>query len=243
MGTGKGNDVVRDIGILDGKNLNRAAVIFRRIAGRGYKDLFLISSVSLIFLSLLFVSLSAASSAVGPQSISSEQVGLSLTASANPSGMSGSALSQESAQIVPGMANTVPSIPGPGTLPQTDLSPADPNQPPAVISFTPDKPSPQQFGTAVTWTAQASDPDGDKVFYEFWQSGPSTGGTWIVKKSWSDSNVYYWHPAPTDVGTNHFRVWARDGYHAGPDSYDSTQAADFTITSTPVTPNQPPVLS
>jgi|GEM_PF-1216156 len=223
MGTGMCNNIVGDNDVLDGKDLSRAATIFRSITGSGYRDIFLILSISLAFIALMLVSLSSASSAVA--------------------GGPGSVLSQENAQIVPGMANPVPSIPGPGATPQPNPGPAGSNQPPAVISFTPDKPSPQQYGTAVTWTAQASDPEGDQVFYEFWQSGPSTGGTWIVKKGWSNSNVYYWHPAPTDAGLNHFRVWARDGYHAGPDSYDSTQSADFTIGSTPITPNQPPVLS
>jgi hypothetical protein len=53
-----------------------------------------------------------------------------------------------------------------------------PNLPPTLISLKPDKPSSQVAGTTIKWTAIASDPDKESVFYKFWLKGPSTAGTW-----------------------------------------------------------------
>ncbi|HUI39690.1 MAG TPA: SdrD B-like domain-containing protein, partial [Methanothrix sp.] len=105
------------------------------------------------------------------------------------------------------------------------------NRTPVVNALTPDKPSPQLVGTAITWTANATDPDQDPILYRFFLNGPGTGGSWKDETEWTASNIWTWTATGADVGSNQIRVWARDGKHAGPDSFDSEQSAYFTITS------------
>ena len=57
------------------------------------------------------------------------------------------------------------------------------NKPPKLISLTSDKPSPQETGTAVTWTAEAKDQDNDQIFYRFFlNDDPVT--KWIADNTW-----------------------------------------------------------
>ncbi|MCK4732250.1 MAG: hypothetical protein KAT65_07310, partial [Methanophagales archaeon] len=52
-------------------------------------------------------------------------------------------------------------------------TPSAKNLPPFSPTLTADKPEPQPAGTAITWTASATDPDGDNLYYRFWISGPA----------------------------------------------------------------------
>ena len=47
-----------------------------------------------------------------------------------------------------------------------------PNQPPKLTALTSDKKSPQSVGTAVKWTAKASDANKEPILYRFWLKGP-----------------------------------------------------------------------
>jgi protocatechuate 3,4-dioxygenase beta subunit len=111
------------------------------------------------------------------------------------------------------------------------VSPAGNNTPPALHSLTSDKSSPQLLGASIVWTANATDPDGDQILYRFFLNGPSTGGSGKPETDWAAVNVWTWQSTQADVGQNQIRVWARDGKHASADSFDSEQAAYFTITA------------
>jgi hypothetical protein len=88
------------------------------------------------------------------------------------------------------------------------------NKPPVSPTLTPDKSSPQPAGTTIKWTASATDPDGDQLYYMLWMEGPATGNSWHIVKAYSTDNIWTWHAASADVGTNSFCVWIRDGHHA-----------------------------
>jgi hypothetical protein len=62
---------------------------------------------------------------------------------------------------------------------------------------------------AIKWTAYACDPDGDTIWYRFWQVGPG-GEEWT---DWSTSNEWTWLADSVDVGDNVIYVDVRDGYH------------------------------
>ncbi len=82
------------------------------------------------------------------------------------------------------------------------------NQPPEVTSLLPAPPSPQPPATVIRWTATASDPDGDTIYYRFDLKGPSTGGAWKMMRDWSTSNTWEW--APTRPGDYDIDVWISD---------------------------------
>lgn len=84
------------------------------------------------------------------------------------------------------------------------------NVPPVITSLTSDKSSPQEAGTVILWTANASDPDGDLIQYKFYLNGlPAT--------NWQLSNQWPWI---TFEGEFQVEVQVRDGMHAGPNETD-----------------------
>ena len=113
-----------------------------------------------------------------------------------------------------------------------------PNQPPTLVSLKPDKPGTQIAGTPIKWTAAASDPDREPVFYKFWLKGPSTAGAWKVVQDWSKKNLWTWASSGSDGGAYTVFVYARDGKHNPATGYDSALGAPYLLT-----PNQPPKLT
>ena len=98
------------------------------------------------------------------------------------------------------------------------------NKPPKLISLTSDKTSPQEAGSAVTWTADAKDPDKDQILYRFFlNDDPVT--KWITGNTWA------WNTNDTDVGENQIEVQVRDGKHAGPAGFDDRKSSSFNITA------------
>jgi hypothetical protein len=90
------------------------------------------------------------------------------------------------------------------------------NLPPLVDNLTPDKPSPQNAGETITWTAKAVDYEDDMIQYKFFLNGDSV-------TEWSPQN---------------FWVCIRDSKHASKDSYDSCKISDFIILDI----NQAPII-
>lgn len=93
------------------------------------------------------------------------------------------------------------------------------NVPPMITGLSPDKPSPQQAGSVVLWTANATDQDGDLILYRFFLNG-------IAATNWQLSNQWPWN---TTEGAFRIEVRARDGLHAGPNSADDRRSEAFKI--------------
>jgi hypothetical protein len=49
--------------------------------------------------------------------------------------------------------------------------------------------------------------------------------------NWSESNVWIWATNPIDGGNNIIDMRVRDGYHAGPENWDSHLSAEYYITT------------
>ncbi|HQE97588.1 MAG TPA: hypothetical protein PKY20_05245, partial [Methanothrix sp.] len=112
-----------------------------------------------------------------------------------------------------------------------------PNQPPKVTALTPDKKSPQSAGTALTWTAKATDANKDPILYRFWLKGPATGDAWKVVQDWSPSSQWTWTSSGYDGGDYAVYVYVRDGRHKPETSFDSAIGANYKLA-----PNAPPQL-
>ncbi len=112
------------------------------------------------------------------------------------------------------------------------------NQPPVLVTLTPDKASSQVAGTTIKWTAKASDSDRDQVNYKFWLKGPSTGNAWKVVQDWSTKNQWTWTSSGTDNGAYTIYVYVRDGKHNPSTSYDAALGASYQLTV-----NQAPTLT
>jgi hypothetical protein len=106
------------------------------------------------------------------------------------------------------------------------------NQPPVNPTLTPNKVEPQNAGTSITWSASATDPDGDPLYYRFWIKGPATGNSWAIKRDWSTARTWTWYTTASDVGDTDITVWIRDGHHASTSSYDLKKTVyDYKITA------------
>jgi uncharacterized membrane protein len=104
----------------------------------------------------------------------------------------------------------------------TDLK--DPNRIPMLNDLKPDANSPQVRGAVITWTASATDPDGDLVYYKFLANDNEVA-------DWSPSNSWAWNTSAALPGDYKIRVLARDGLHASAASFDSESEMVFILTS------------
>ena len=104
------------------------------------------------------------------------------------------------------------------------------NQPPIATDLYPERSGPLAAGSSVTWTARATDPDGDPILYKFWLNGPSTGWSWQEMTGWTANDRWTWKTSFSDAGTSQIAVSVKDGRHAGPDGSKSSLSREYTIT-------------
>jgi hypothetical protein len=105
----------------------------------------------------------------------------------------------------------------------------DPGNKPALLGLRSDRQSPQDLGARVAWTADALDPEGDTVLYQFWLKGPSTEEQWIPVTSWTTNNKWIWNTAQSRAGIYTVEVKIRDGYHAGAESSDDFRRMPYIL--------------
>jgi hypothetical protein len=91
---------------------------------------------------------------------------------------------------------------------------AESNAPPTIENLTSDQTGPQKTGAIITWTAEAKDPEGDKILYRFLMKGPRTHGEEEVVRDWSDIESWAWEAGEEDIGSSDITVQARDESHA-----------------------------
>lgn len=118
--------------------------------------------------------------------------------------------------VVQGVLTTVQYTTSTSTVTVTAGTVTDHSHLPVIAGSGADKSSPQSVGATITFTAIASDPDGDAILYRFWMRKGS--GSWAVVQDWSSSSTFAW--TPTQTGDYQLIVWIRDGYHAGATGQD-----------------------
>jgi len=109
------------------------------------------------------------------------------------------------------------------------VAPVVVNQTPILNSLTPDIASPQKPGQTITWTANATDADMDKLFFRFFLNGPATNGAWQPETDWGTANTWTWKTSAGDAGENQIKAQVRDGKHAAEGSFDSELSGYFTL--------------
>lgn len=101
-----------------------------------------------------------------------------------------------------------------------------------VATLSGSLPSPQPVGTAITWTATATDTDPGTIMYAF-NVGPQ-GGTLALVRDFGPTNVFRSYPALQE-GTYTVQVTARNN------STGNTAIASQTIVATPIANSATPV--
>ncbi|MCX6678263.1 MAG: hypothetical protein NTU95_10040 [Methanothrix sp.] len=103
-----------------------------------------------------------------------------------------------------------------------------------IQSINPDKAGPQRPGAVIVWKAEASNPNNEKMLYDFLLTGPSTGGQLTDKTGWIAESSWTWNTTDADTGENQIAVRVmRAGSVASEDSkaQSYTIAADTSSTS------------
>lgn len=109
---------------------------------------------------------------------------------------------------------------------------ADSNSVPSLNSFSPDLPDPQTPGSVVTWTAVATDPEGDPVLYRFLINDAAA-------TAWSGSGSWSWNTTGMQDGNYKIGVQVRDGLHGDSEKADGSMDFTYTLQSS----NQKPAIS
>lgn len=99
-----------------------------------------------------------------------------------------------------------------------------------IKSLTPDKPSPQMAGIAITWTAEVSDQIKDGILYDFYLKGPSTNGLSEDKTGWTAENAWTWNT--TGAGAGDYQVEVRVKEKASTKDFDDKKAESYLIEDT-----------
>ena len=100
-----------------------------------------------------------------------------------------------------------------------------------ILSLSSDKPSPQGPGSAIVWKVEASNPDNEKMFYNFLLTGPSTGGQLTDETGWIAESSWIWNTTDADAGEN--QIVAR-AMRAGSAGFEDSKAQSYVI----ATPSQ-----
>lgn len=103
------------------------------------------------------------------------------------------------------------------------------NSRPSLLNIKSDRPSPQDRGIKVTWTAKASDSDKDTVLYQFVLKGPSTEELWLPVTLWTTNNIWTWDTDLSKAGIYTIEVRIRDGYHSDVEGSDDFKRAVFVV--------------
>ena len=84
--------------------------------------------------------------------------------------------------------------------------------------------SPQSSGTTVTIQASANNLTNPE--YEFWLTGPATGGAWSRVQSFSSNATWDWNTSGADVGLSTIWVYSRE---AGTVKVSSSESINFVV--------------
>ena len=94
-----------------------------------------------------------------------------------------------------------------------------------AAGITPDKASPQQTGTIVTFTGTSA--TCSQPLYRFWVQAP--GGGWVIARDYSTTATFAWNTAGRAAGTYNIDVWVLQNGTPGPTVEDTFKVISYTL--------------
>ncbi len=129
-------------------------------------------------------------------------------------------VSKNQNQGTSGISPSAPSAPAKAAVTLGEVAKASQNA--TIQNISPDIPGPQSPGVAITWKAEASNPNNEKMLYNFLLKGPSTGGDLRDETGWIEQSTWTWNTTEADVGENQITVRVmRAGSAAAEDSRET----------------------
>lgn len=101
------------------------------------------------------------------------------------------------------------------------------NKVPILKEIYSDKESPQPVNGRIRITAEAADPENDKLYYQFLIAPPGCTRYSLVQ-NWSEENELLWSPTNSNIGENLIKACVRDEVHE--DQKDCGKALMYEIT-------------
>jgi tetratricopeptide (TPR) repeat protein len=111
------------------------------------------------------------------------------------------------------------------------------NKQPIIQELIPSQTSPQSAFSVVTWSAKATDREGDTIYYDFFLKGPTTNGKLVDMTGWVSSADWIWQTSESDAGENTVLVKVNDLNHLNLD-YSNQKDKIFIINFEPFSQNQ-----
>jgi len=127
------------------------------------------------------------------------------------------------------VSSTAGSAPAKAAVTLGAVAKADKNA--TILSISSDKPSPQGPGSAIVWKVEASNPDNEKMFYNFLLTGPSTSGQLTDETGWIAESSWTWNTTDADAGENQIVVRTM---RAGSAGFEDSKVQSYVI----ATPSQ-----
>ena len=128
-------------------------------------------------------------------------------------------VSKNQNQGVSGISSTAQSAPAKAAVTLGTVAKADQNA--TIQSINPDKPSPQNPGSAIVWKVEASNPNNEKMLYNFQIMGPATGGQLTDETGWIAESSWTWNTTDADAGENQIVVRAMRAGSAAPEDSET----------------------
>jgi hypothetical protein len=106
-----------------------------------------------------------------------------------------------------------------------------PNQLPKIEEISPNDKTPRHVGERIKITAKATDPENDKIYYQFFRYSPPPAQSFSeIAPNWmGQTNERYWVPNASDIGENIIIAYIRDGDKYGPFWDHENVTADWPI--------------
>ncbi|MCK9440511.1 MAG: hypothetical protein M0Q13_03715 [Methanothrix sp.] len=139
-----------------------------------------------------------------------------------------------------GVSSTAQSTPAKAAVTLGDVSKANKNA--TIQSINPDKASPQSPGATIVWKVEASNPNNEKMLYDFWLMGPATGGQLTDETGWIAESSWTWNTTDADEGENQIEVRVMRAGSAGFEDH-KVQSYVIAANSIDVTPVASPAVA
>jgi hypothetical protein len=133
-------------------------------------------------------------------------------------------VSKNQNQGVSGVSSTAQSAPAKAAVTLGAVAKADQNA--TIQSINPDKLSPQSPGTAIAWKVEASNPNNEKMLYNFRLMGPATTGQLADETGWIAESSWTWNTTDRDAGENQIEVQVM---RAGSAGFEDSKVQSYVI--------------
>jgi len=131
-----------------------------------------------------------------------------------------------------GVSSTAQSAPAKAAVALGAVAKADQNA--TIQSLNPDRPSPQSPGVAIVWKVEASNPNNEKMLYDFLLTGPSTGGQLKDETGWIAESFWTWNTTDADAGESQIEVRVMRSGSAG---FEDSKAQSYVVAAVSVASN------